>query len=163
MPAASEAPTVALSFANNFWGKDDAGVAPMLERMAAAKQTNDELRSFYGARAAIEEDYARRLLALCRKSLGSQELGSLKHSLDTVRGEVECMGKQHALIAAQMKTELEEPLGAFAAGMKERRKIVQNTVEKLLKIKVQQTAVVNKVSCIDGSLATGLIKMTQRS
>ncbi|KAJ1324921.1 proline-serine-threonine phosphatase interacting protein 1 [Microdochium nivale] len=169
MPAASEAPTVALSFANNFWGKDDAGVAPMLERMAAAKQTNDELRSFYGARAAIEEDYARRLLALCRKSLGSQELGSLKHSLDTVRGEVECMGKQHALIAAQMKTELEEPLGAFAAGMKERRKIVQNTVEKLLKIKVQQTAVVNKTrdryeqDClkIKGYLAQGHMVMGQ--
>lgn len=74
-------------------------------------------------------------------------MGTLKHSLDTVRGEVEAMGKQHASIAAQMKTELEEPLSAYAAGMKERRKIVQNTVEKLLKVKVQQTVVVNKVSC----------------
>ena len=33
--------------ANNFWGKDDAGVGPLLERMHAAKQTNDELRAFY--------------------------------------------------------------------------------------------------------------------
>ena len=45
-----------------------------------------------------------------------------------------------------MKTELEEPLAAFAGGIKERRKIVQNTVEKLLKTKVQQTQGVNKVS-----------------
>jgi hypothetical protein len=30
--------------------------------------------------------------------------------------------------------------------MKERRKIVQNTVEKLLKTKMQQTQLVNKVS-----------------
>jgi hypothetical protein len=59
------------------------------------------------------------------------------------------MGKQHQNIAAQMKTELEEPLAAFAGGMKERRKIVQNTVEKLLKIKVQQTQQVNKVSIAD--------------
>ncbi len=55
------------------------------------------------------------------------------------------MAKQHQTISAQMKTELEEPLGAFAGGMKERRKIVQNTVEKLLKIKIQQTQLVNKV------------------
>ena len=72
-------------------------------------------------------------------------MGTLKHSLDTVRGEVESIGKQHQNIAAQMKTELEEPLAAFAGGMKERRKIVQNTVEKLLKIKIQQTQLVNKV------------------
>jgi hypothetical protein len=98
------------------------------------------------ARASIEEEYARKLLSLCRKSLGSQDTGSLKNSLDTVRGEVEAIGKQHQSIAAQMKSELEEPLAAFAGGMKERRKIIQNTVEKLLKTKIQQTQQVNKVS-----------------
>jgi hypothetical protein len=91
-------------------------------------------------------------MSLCRKSLGSQEMGSLKHSLDTVRGEVESIAKQHQNIAAQMKTELEEPLAAFAGGMKERRKIVQNTVEKLLKIKIQQTQLVNKV-CMLGYMS----------
>ena len=44
-----------------------------------------------------------------------------------------------------MKSELEEPLAAFAGGMKERRKIVQTGIEKLLKVKIQQTQVVNKV------------------
>ena len=33
--------------ANNFWGKDDAGVGPLLERMHNAKVTSDELKSFY--------------------------------------------------------------------------------------------------------------------
>ncbi|KAK9426444.1 hypothetical protein SUNI508_02885 [Seiridium unicorne] len=169
MPAATEAPSVALSFANNFWGKEDAGVGPLLDRMLYAKQTCDELRSFYSARASIEDDYSRKLMALCRKSLGSHELGTLKLSLDTVRGEVEAMAKQHSGIAAQMKTELEEPLAAFAGGMKERRKIVQNTVEKLLKIKVQQTQTVNKTrdryeqDClkIKGYLAQGHMVMGQ--
>lgn len=55
------------------------------------------------------------------------------------------MGKAHQTIAAQMKTELEEPLAAFAGAMKERRKIVQGGIEKLLKVKVQQTQTVNKV------------------
>ncbi|KAK1759644.1 hypothetical protein QBC47DRAFT_112918 [Echria macrotheca] len=170
MPAAAvEAPAVALSFANNFWGKDDAGVSPLLERMHAAKQTCDELRAFYSARASIEDEYARKLQSLCRKSLGSQEMGTLRTSLDVVRGEVESMAKQHQNIAAQMKTELEEPLAAFAGGMKERRKIVQNTVEKLLKTKVQQTQTVNKTrdryeqEClkIKGYLAQGHMVMGQ--
>lgn len=62
-----------------------------------------------------------------------------------MRGEVESMGKSHQAIAAQMKSELEEPLAAFSGGMKERRKIVQNGIEKLFKLKVQQTQAVNKV------------------
>ncbi|KOS17420.1 Septation protein imp2 [Escovopsis weberi] len=170
MPAAvAEAPAVALSFANNFWGKDDAGVTPLIDRMVNAKQTCDELKTFYGARASIEEEYSKKLLNLAKKSLGSQETGTLRASLDTVRAEVEAMGKQHQNIAAQMKTELEEPLAAFAGGMKERRKIVQATVEKLLKTKVQQTQQVNKTrdkyeqEClkIKGYLAQGHMVMGQ--
>ncbi|KAF2791534.1 hypothetical protein K505DRAFT_205811, partial [Melanomma pulvis-pyrius CBS 109.77] len=140
----SEPPSVSLSFANNFWGRDDAGVGPMLERLHNAKVTSDELKSFYVSRAAIEDEYARKLLNLSRKPLGSSESGTLRMSLDIIRGEVETMGKAHASIAAQMKTELEEPLAAFAGGMKERRKIVQGGIEKLLKIKMQQTSTVNK-------------------
>lgn len=54
------------------------------------------------------------------------------------------MGKSHQAIVGQMKSELEEPLAAFSGGMKERRKIVQNGIEKLFKIKLQQTQAVNK-------------------
>jgi hypothetical protein len=43
----SDGPSVSLSFANNFWGKDDAGVEPLLSRMHNAKQTCDELKAFY--------------------------------------------------------------------------------------------------------------------
>lgn len=116
----------------------------MLDRLHAAKVTNDELKNFYAARAAIEEEYARKLLNLSRKPLGSCETGTVRMSCDVIRGEVESMGKSHQSIAQQMKTELEEPLAAFAGGMKERRKIVQNGIEKLLKLKMQQTYTVNK-------------------
>ena len=100
---------------------------------------------FFLARAAIEDDYARKMTALCRKPLGSSEAGTLRASLDVMRGEVEAMGKSHQGIASQMKSELEEPLAAFSGGMKERRKIVQTGVEKLFKQKQQQTQAVNKV------------------
>lgn len=116
----------------------------MLERMHNAKVTSDELKSFYAARSAIEEEYSRKLLNLARKPLGSSESGTLRMSCDVIRAEVESMGKAHQSVAQQMKTELEEPLAAFAGGMKERRKIVQNGIEKLLKMKMQQTAAVNK-------------------
>jgi hypothetical protein len=44
-----------------------------------------------------------------------------------------------------MKTELEEPLTAFSKGIKERRKIIQDGIERLHKNKMQQTQLVNKV------------------
>ncbi len=77
-------------------------------------RADTSLRSPSGHRRRV----FRKLMSLCRKSLGSQEMGTLKTSLDTVRGEVESMAKQHQSIAGQMKTELEEPLAAFAGGMK---------------------------------------------
>jgi len=85
------------------------------------------------------------MLALARKPLGSSEGGTLRMSLDVVRGEIESIGRAHQNVASQMKTELEESLAAFTGGIKERRKIVQGGVEKLLKIKTQQTTTVNKV------------------
>ncbi|RMD40851.1 hypothetical protein DV735_g4267, partial [Chaetothyriales sp. CBS 134920] len=162
-------PSVPLSFSNNFWGRDDAGVDPLLTRMHNAKTTSDELKSFYSARAAIEDDYARKMLQLSRKPLGSVEQGSLRASLDVARGETESMGKQHALIAQQIRTECEEPLAAFAGSIKERRKIIQNGVERLLKTKQNQTAQVNKArdkyeqDClrIKGYLAQGHMVMGQ--
>lgn len=173
MPAsessASGHPSVPNSFSNNFWGKSDLGVDPLLTRMANAKTTSDELKAFYKARADLEEEYARKLLAISRKALGSVEMGHLRTALDVARGETEQMGKQHALIASQMRSECEEPLAAFAGGIKERRKIVQNGIDKLIKTKQQQTAVVNKCrdryeqDClrIKGYLAQGHMVMGQ--
>ncbi|MCJ1310224.1 hypothetical protein MMC25_003886 [Agyrium rufum] len=131
--------------------------------------TITRLSNFYIARAALEDEYSRKLLALCRRPLGSAESGTLRASMDVVRGEVETMAKAHQTIAAQMKSELEEPLSAFAGGMKERRKIIQVGIEKLLKVKVQQTQSVNKTrdryeqDClrIKGYLAQGHMVMGQ--
>ena len=137
--------------------------------MHGAKVTSDELKAFYTARAQIEEDYAKKLLSLARKPLGSSEIGTLRMSLDVVRGEVESMGKAHQIIASQMKSELEEPLVAFTGGIRERRKIVQGGIEKLVKVKSQQMSAVNKArdrfeqDClkVKGYLAQGHMVMGQ--
>lgn len=68
--------------------------------------------------------------------------------MDVLRSEVEGSGKAHQKIAGQMKTELEEPLASFSGAMRERRKLVQNTIEKLLKLKISQTQTVNKVQLL---------------
>ncbi|KAK9249545.1 hypothetical protein V1506DRAFT_526287 [Lipomyces tetrasporus] len=145
MPASdTTTPTVPLSFSNNFWGMEENGVTVMFQRMREAKQTCEEIKSFYKERILIEEEYSRRLLALSRKALGANELGTLRASLDTVRGETEQMGKAHANTAMQVKAELEDPLIAFAAGMRDRRKVVQTTLDKLAKAKSAQQAAVQK-------------------
>lgn len=90
-------------------------------------------------------------------------------SLDVIRGEVEAIGKAHQNNAQKIKSELEEPLAAFAGAMKERRKIVQGGIEKLLKVKTQQTMSVNKTRDryeqdslkIKGYLAQGHMVMGQ--
>lgn len=90
-------------------------------------------------------------------------------SLDVVKAEIDSIGKAHQNVAQQMKSELDEQLAAFAGGMKERRKIVQGGIEKLLKIKTQQTAALNKAKdryeqdClkIKGYLAQGHMVMGQ--
>jgi hypothetical protein len=155
--------------ANNFWGKDDAGVTPLLTRLHNAKVAGDELHAFYTARAAIEAEYAKKLSNLAKKPLGSTESGTLRMSMDVVKAETESMGKQHGMIAQQMKNELEDPLGTFAGGIKERRKMIQAGIEKLLKTKNSQTMVVNKTrdrfeqDClkIKGYLAQGHMVMGQ--
>ncbi|KAK9237654.1 hypothetical protein V1525DRAFT_360172 [Lipomyces kononenkoae] len=144
MPASDAPPSVPLSFSNNFWGMEERGVTAMFQRMREAKQTCEEIKAFYKERIMIEDEYSRRLLALSRKALGSNELGTLRASLDTVRGETEQMGKAHANTATQIKAELEDPLLAFAAAMRERRKMVQTTLDKLSKGKIAQQAVVQK-------------------
>lgn len=121
------------------------------------------------ARAQIEEEYAKKILNLARKPLGSTEAGTLKMSLDVVRAELESTGKAHQAIAGQMKQELEEPLAALAGGLKERRKIIQTGIEKLLNTKIKQTNTVNKArdryeqDClkIKGYLAQGHMVMGQ--
>lgn len=42
-----------LSVANNFWGREDAGVSPLLDRMHNAKTTSDELKAFYNGTSGL--------------------------------------------------------------------------------------------------------------
>lgn len=136
--------TESFSFANNFWGKDETGVQNLLQRMHNAKQTCEEVHSFFKERIAIEEDYSRRMIALGRKSLGASDSGTLKEALDVIRNTTESMGKSHGTAAIQIKQQLDDPLEAFAASLRQRRKTTESMIEKLHKAKLSQNTAVEK-------------------
>lgn len=133
-----------LSFANNFWGRDDKGVVNVFQRMHDAKQTCEEVSTFFKERIAIEEEYAKKLAALSKKGLGSADGGSLKDALDVIRRNTETMSKSHGSAGQQMRKELLEPLEAFSSSLRQRRKTVESTMDKLNKAKVTQNAAVEK-------------------
>jgi hypothetical protein len=81
-----------LDFCNAFWGPNDAGVDVLFARMRGAARTMEELRNFWKERylvlaflvaalftlfprAAIEEDYAKRLSKLTKMTMGRDEIG----------------------------------------------------------------------------------------
>ncbi|CAN6651527.1 hypothetical protein TRVA0_025S00782 [Trichomonascus vanleenenianus] len=134
------------AFSNCFWSKDDSGVQALFHRMHEAKSTCDEISQFFKERIAIEEEYAKKMLALSKRGLGSAELGTLKDALEVIRRSTETMGRSHANAATEIKSQLNAPLETFSASLRQRRKVVQNTAEKLYKAKAAGEVAVEKAS-----------------
>ena len=62
---------------NSFWDANGAGYDAVLTRLKNGSRTLEDLRNFYNARSAIEEDYAKKLAKLSRQYLGRDETGSV--------------------------------------------------------------------------------------
>ncbi|KAJ7099342.1 SH3 domain-containing protein [Mycena belliarum] len=131
-------------FCNSFWGVGDAGVNILFARMRGAARTTDELRNFWKERAAIEEEYATRLVNLARVTLGKDEIGELRNSLETLKLETEKEGTTHEALAAQIRTELEGQTTALLNKQIAHRKNLQTPLEKRFKLKQTQESYVLK-------------------
>ncbi|KAJ7125402.1 SH3 domain-containing protein [Mycena epipterygia] len=131
-------------FCNSFWGVGDAGVNILFARMRGAARTTDELRNFWKERAAIEEEYSTRLINLAKATLGKDEIGELRNSLDTLRLETERQGTTHLNLAAQMRSELEGQTTALLNKQIAHRKNLQTPLEKRFKVKQTQESYVLK-------------------
>lgn len=70
-----------LDFCNAFWGAGDAGVDVLFARMRGAARSVEEVRVFWKERAAIEEEYAKRLSKLAKTALGRDEIGYVLGSI----------------------------------------------------------------------------------
>ncbi|KAF7350895.1 SH3-domain-containing protein [Mycena sanguinolenta] len=131
-------------FCNSFWGVGDAGVNILFARMRGATRTTDELRNFWKERAVIEEEYSNRLLNLAKATLGKDEIGELRNSLDTLRLETEKQGTTHLQLASQIRTELEVQTTALLNKQIAHRKNLQTPLEKRFKVKQTQESYVLK-------------------
>ncbi|KAF7290061.1 SH3-domain-containing protein [Mycena chlorophos] len=131
-------------FCNSFWGTGDAGVNILFARMRGAIRTTDELRSFWKERAAIEEEYANRLITLAKSTLGKDEIGELRNSLDTLRLETEKQGNTHTQLAEQIRNDLESQTKALLDKQLTHRKNMQSPLEKRFKVKQTQESYVLK-------------------
>ncbi|KAF8845902.1 hypothetical protein BDN67DRAFT_939263 [Paxillus ammoniavirescens] len=124
-----------LDFCNAFWGPGDGGVDVLFARMRGAARTMEELKNFWKERSAIEEDYAKRLAKLAKMSIGKDEIGELRNSIDTLRLETDKQAGYHSQLAQQLRTDLEGQAGAFAAKQQHHKKIYQAAIEKEYKVK----------------------------
>ncbi|KAI1297777.1 Proline-serine-threonine phosphatase-interacting protein 2 [Mortierella claussenii] len=122
-------------FAQNFWGKDDAGYSALTARMRHAKLTCQEILDMFQARAALEEEYGKKLLKLSKSPLGKDELGSLRDSLDVVKYEIEATGKSHIELAGKMRDQLETALAEFNNAQKDKRKTHQASIDRTFRNK----------------------------
>ncbi|KAF9358529.1 Proline-serine-threonine phosphatase-interacting protein 2 [Mortierella sp. AD094] len=132
-PSSEEQPVP--RFSQNFWGKDDAGYSALTTRMRHAKLTCQEILGMFQARAALEEEYGKKLLKLSKSPLGKDELGTLRDSLDVVRYEIEATGKSHIELAGKMRDQLESALAEFNNSQKDKRKLHQASIDRTFRNK----------------------------
>ncbi|OMJ26557.1 Cell division control protein 15 [Smittium culicis] len=77
-------------------------------------------------RAQLEEEYGKKLLKLSKASLGSEEIGTIKNSLLSVRKELEVTGKAHVNLASEIRKEIEQPLSSLIAQQRQQRKTTRD-------------------------------------
>ncbi|KAF8806630.1 hypothetical protein BYT27DRAFT_7101863 [Phlegmacium glaucopus] len=133
-----------LDFCNSFWGIGDGGVDVLFARMRGAARTMEELKTFWKERAAIEEEYAKRLAKLAKMTLGRDEIGDLRNSCDTIRIETERQAGFHHTLSQQLRSDLEIPTSTFHARQLHHKKTYQTAIEKEFKTKQTQESYVNK-------------------
>ncbi|KIK60765.1 hypothetical protein GYMLUDRAFT_43373 [Collybiopsis luxurians FD-317 M1] len=131
-------------FCNSFWGEGDAGVNVLFARMRGAMRTTDSLRNFWKERAAIEEEYARKLIQLAQNAMGKDEIAELRNALDTLQLETEKLANTHLQLASQIRTEMEEPTAALLNKQNDHRRTIQASVEKKYKSKLSSETHVSK-------------------
>ncbi|CAO3630982.1 unnamed protein product [Cunninghamella echinulata] len=118
------------TFANNFWGQDNAGYHVLTFKMTQSKKTFDNLKAFYGAIFNLHEEFGRKLLKHLKNELGRDETGTLGELLASARNELEFTAKSHMDLANKIKVNLELPLDNFILEQKDQRKLVQTNVDK---------------------------------
>ncbi|KAF7325467.1 SH3-domain-containing protein [Mycena kentingensis (nom. inval.)] len=131
-------------FCNCFWGVGDAGVNVLFARVRGGMQSMRELQDFWNERAIIEEQYAGRLLSLAKTLLGKEETGEVRAALEALVYETETQGTSHQRLAAQLRSELEEPTTSFVERLTAEEAQYQAPLEARWKSKHTAETAINK-------------------
>ncbi|KAI9263454.1 hypothetical protein BDA99DRAFT_510258 [Phascolomyces articulosus] len=131
-------------FANNFWGKDDAGYNVLMHKMNMAKKTCEDLKSLYSAKASLHEEFGKKLAKQTKIELGREEIGTINTLLLSAQKEMEATAQANIELAQKIRSELELSMENFISDQKNRRKVVQTNVDKAHRNKQLHTAQVNK-------------------
>ena len=134
-----------LDFCNAFWGAGDRGYDVLMARLRGATRTVDELRSFWKERAAIEEEYAKRLSKLSKSVLGKDEIGDVAASLQNVLHETAQQAQYHQSLGTELRHTVEQPTAEFVNRLSNLKRGLQGSVEKSYKNKGLQEGHVMKV------------------
>ncbi|KAI8913016.1 hypothetical protein DFJ77DRAFT_466360 [Powellomyces hirtus] len=132
------------AFSNCFWGDNDKGLEVLMARMKQGKHVCEEVHAMLKERAAIEDDYGKRMAKLSKSFSPKEEIGTLRDSLEVVRSEIEKCAKAHTELAQEIRVKLEKPLSDFITTQSGIRKNQNMIVEKHQKSKASQVAMVMK-------------------
>ncbi|KAJ1879754.1 formin-binding protein [Coemansia sp. RSA 486] len=117
-------------FADNFWSTDERCISVLMHKLKSAKQTCADILQMITTRANVEEDMGKKLSKLSRSGLGSEEVGSIKDALRSVRTEMETNAKSHMELARQLRSEIEKPLGQFINDQRMKRRAQTMVIQK---------------------------------
>nr|CAG8597330.1 13794_t:CDS:10 [Entrophospora candida] len=98
-------------------------------RLRQAKQTCEDVKHMFHERSLIEEDYAKRLMKLSKK---------------TTKQEIEITAREHLSLSQKIKSKLEQELNDFLLKQKEQRKSQQSIAERSLRNKLNQAVLLQK-------------------
>ncbi|KAI9279540.1 hypothetical protein BY458DRAFT_502062 [Sporodiniella umbellata] len=126
-----------LSFSEAFWDDQFKGVDILSDKLKRSKATTEEVKQLYQSRAAIEQEYGQKLLALAASSqIGKKEYGSFSDTLSCIPSTLEATAHAHIDLAQQLKDHLELPLNGFLQEQKDTRKKQHVQIENLRQLKL---------------------------
>ncbi|KAM6502602.1 SH3 domain containing protein [Amanita muscaria] len=112
--------------------------------MRTAIKTSEELQTFWTQRAAIEEEFGKRLALLARMPVGADETGELRSSLQALMNETQRQAESHIQLASNVRRELVEPIARFHDKQIDRKRSFQSPIEKKFKAKQSQATFATK-------------------
>lgn len=101
------------SFATHFFGPNEAGLETLQTKLKTSKHISEEIVGMLKERAAIEEEYAKRLSKLNKNFAIKEEIGTMKDALEVLKAEIETSARVHAEMGSDIRIQLEKPLIEF--------------------------------------------------